>query len=645
MKRVLVFVILNLLILSLFVSAEKIENYNDVQYLEMSLYISSDIDIEYTTGSPVIDFMKSDVSFFPRNDERQVVKNLKTFSTPTASVQQGTQEIKYSWSGDQGNKLSYGYDATIKVDNIVSRVEEKYKFPLTKLDATVLSYTQPSEFIDLNTKIERKAEEIIGTEDDLYIAVFKVAEWTNQNINYNLTTLTAEAVQPSSWVLENREGVCDEMTNLFISFLRSVGVPARFVSGMVYSNLDYDWGPHGWAEVYFPEYGWIPFDVTFGEYGWINPSHIKLKDDLDSGSPTARYSWKASGINVEVGSLDIKTDAGNVGGDEPGAVEIEIIPVKNTAKFGSYVPIEVKLKNIKSSYIVPKIIVTKAPELTEKNVKKIILRPKEEKSLYWIIKIPEADESYIYTTTFEAKSMYGEISSNTIKYGNDFEFYSEQFANAIVSNYEERADKEALDEIAVDCDTDKKLYYAGDEAKISCNLENLASNTLQFDGCFLDDCQQISLAPGEESVLEKVLEVTDSIRMPIIIESEEKMKYHYISLNVIPIPEITISDPDPDEVEYGDDVEISFEVRSNTDVTDLIIKFEFGEKSYDVFKMDEIKTISVHTQGKQLLGDLKFEVRYKDKLDVEYIEQKALRIKVNNVPWYGRFLNWVANIF
>ena len=322
-----------LVLFSTSVFGEQVENYNEFQYVEMELKISSDIGVEYLDSDYVIDFIKSDVSFFPRNDERQTVQNLDIFSTPHASVQQGSQEIVYLWQETNGDSLNYGYNAKIKVNNDLFRVEEKIKFPLLKTDATVLTFTRPTEFIDINTKIERKAEEIIGTDDDLYSVVFKVAEWTNLNINYNLTTLTAEAVQPSSWVLDNRKGVCDEMTNLFISFLRSVGIPARFVSGMVYSNIGYDWGPHGWAEVYFPEYGWVPFDVTFGEYGWLDPSHIKLKDDPDSGSPTARYSWKANGIDLNVGSLDIETKEVKVGGEKPGAVVLEVLPVKGAVGF------------------------------------------------------------------------------------------------------------------------------------------------------------------------------------------------------------------------------------------------------------------------------------------------------------------------
>ena len=63
--------------------------------------------------------------------------------------------------------------------------------------------------------------------------------------------------------------------------LRAVGVPAKFVSGVAYTDsplFTERWGGHGWAEVYFPEIGWVAFDPTFGEFGWIDVGHIKNEE-------------------------------------------------------------------------------------------------------------------------------------------------------------------------------------------------------------------------------------------------------------------------------------------------------------------------------------------------------------------------------
>jgi len=169
-------------------------------------------------------------------------------------------------------------------------VTDKVKFPIKELLDELEIYTRPSATVDSDNKeIIRLASVLAEGEDDLYQVAFKLAEWTKNNVKYDLSTLTASVSQKASWVLRNREGVCDELTNLFIAMARSLGIPAKFVSGIAYTNsplFEEEWGPHGWAEIYFPGYGWIPFDVTYGEFGFIDPGHIKSKEALDADEPS-----------------------------------------------------------------------------------------------------------------------------------------------------------------------------------------------------------------------------------------------------------------------------------------------------------------------------------------------------------------------
>ena len=44
----------------------------------------------------------------------------------------------------------------------------------------------------------------------MYSGVFNIAEFVRSNIKYDLNTITAKAVQKSSWVYFNKKGVCDE---------------------------------------------------------------------------------------------------------------------------------------------------------------------------------------------------------------------------------------------------------------------------------------------------------------------------------------------------------------------------------------------------------------------------------------------------
>ena len=59
-------------------------------------------------------------------------------------------------------------------------------------------------------------------------------------------------------------GAVDEAGSM-IGFARALGIPARYVSGLVHpENTEYRGftQTHAWCELYFPTYGWIAFDPT-----------------------------------------------------------------------------------------------------------------------------------------------------------------------------------------------------------------------------------------------------------------------------------------------------------------------------------------------------------------------------------------------
>lgn len=74
---------------------------------------------------------------------------------------------------------------------------------------------------------------------------------------------------PLEEVLQKRRGVCQDFAHLGIAFLRSIGLPARYVSGYLRTRppegkprlVGAD-ASHAWFSVYCPEAGWVEFDPT-----------------------------------------------------------------------------------------------------------------------------------------------------------------------------------------------------------------------------------------------------------------------------------------------------------------------------------------------------------------------------------------------
>ncbi len=78
-----------------------------------------------------------------------------------------------------------------------------------------------------------------------------------------------------------RRGVCQDLTHIFLACARSLGMPARYVSGYfkrVDGVVDQDAG-HAWAEAMIEGLGWVGFDPANG----ISPSdaHVRVAVGLD----------------------------------------------------------------------------------------------------------------------------------------------------------------------------------------------------------------------------------------------------------------------------------------------------------------------------------------------------------------------------
>jgi transglutaminase-like putative cysteine protease len=82
------------------------------------------------------------------------------------------------------------------------------------------------------------------------------------------TTITTSVEE----VLETKRGVCQDYAHLMLSCLRTLGIPARYVSGYVLNRSRADGtrltgadASHAWVAAHCPALGWVAFDPTNGK--------------------------------------------------------------------------------------------------------------------------------------------------------------------------------------------------------------------------------------------------------------------------------------------------------------------------------------------------------------------------------------------
>ncbi len=97
---------------------------------------------------------------------------------------------------------------------------------------------------------------------------------------------------PLEQVMKNRRGVCQDFAHVQIGCLRSLGIPARYVSGYLETvpppgkaKLVGSDASHAWVQVFIPPIGWMDFDPTNNVIPGERHITVAWGRDFDDVSP------------------------------------------------------------------------------------------------------------------------------------------------------------------------------------------------------------------------------------------------------------------------------------------------------------------------------------------------------------------------
>jgi len=156
-----------------------------------------------------------------------------------------------------------------------------HRLPFT--DSELAEFLTPNDAVQSDDPgVVAKAREIVGDETDAWKAAQKLVRWLYANmrkLDHDPRPMTATEC------LRSMEGDCSEHATLLCALARAVGIPSRFVTGVVY--LDDGYYYHAWNELYVGR--WVACDPTWGEVT-CNAGHLTLA----SGSLTSESFAKTN---------------------------------------------------------------------------------------------------------------------------------------------------------------------------------------------------------------------------------------------------------------------------------------------------------------------------------------------------------------
>jgi len=619
--------------------AEEIElnNYDD---LEFDLEISSSVNIIHLKSDYAIDFISANLSIFPRDSEWQKVISKELISNPQINILEEENNFYYRWESPTETQLDFGYKGLVKTETNFKKVKNKVKFPI-EVEGLEEFISPTLTITSEDVLIIDKAAELAEGEDDLYVLVHKIGLWTKDNVEYSLETLTAEVSQSASWVFENKKGVCDELTALFIAMLRSLKIPARVVIGSSYTNVLNDFGNHAWAEVYFPGQGWIAFDPTYGQLGYVDSTHIKLRDSIDIKESSIQYSWRSRDIDVESNEININVRTIKMGNLFKENLEMEVKLLKNEVKGGSQVPIQVDIKNLNNYYLPLTLFITKAPTKIPNNIKHILLKPNEEKSVFFIIPIPSnLKEGFSYTSTIEFGDNFNNTRNQLVYYANNNPLYTLEEAENKINQLREEEEKVYSSDVNLECTSNKNSYYEYEDILISCTIENKGNTNLKdIEICILNNCTNLDLKIAEKTLFtfNPFLSVGTK-ELAVSAENQDLAKFSFIDLEVVPEPNLKITGLDYSrDVNYKDTYKITFDLNSESEIKDVIIKIN-NEEIFNLENFNGKDQFVIPFEGNFFYRDNNpnIKIEYKNKNNQQYVLEEPLSINVIKIPLIQR---------
>ena len=135
---------------------------------------------------------------------------------------------------------------------------------------TVLArYAEPPQTTD---RVRSLALRVTAGANNDFDRIRALEAWMGDNTTYSLEApLAPRGVDVvDDFLFESQEGWCEQIASSLVVMARVAGVPARLATGFAPGEYDGVGGrfvvrerdAHAWAEVWFPETGWVPFDPT-----------------------------------------------------------------------------------------------------------------------------------------------------------------------------------------------------------------------------------------------------------------------------------------------------------------------------------------------------------------------------------------------
>ena len=200
---------------------------------------------------------------------------------------------------------------------------DKYQYEYSDLPKLLLTYTPMVQYKnaqknflqvpkELKKSLEPLARSIILSQKSDWERAELICTYLKSQYTYNLhSKYSEEEDRIYSFLFKEKEGICQEFASSMVLLCRSIGIPAKYVTGYLVTEKNPDTGnyivrekdAHAFVEVYIAGYGWMTFDPT--------PTRVVEDMKLTETTSWSRNDYiKGISISLFIGVLFIISKGG-----------------------------------------------------------------------------------------------------------------------------------------------------------------------------------------------------------------------------------------------------------------------------------------------------------------------------------------------
>lgn len=221
----------------------------------------------------------------PQSDARQSCERTEISISPFPAVSADHTDyfgnrFRYFSVEQPHRQLSVTAKTRIRTENLTEnnwenspaweQVAGSARNPTEAADIAAVEFLLPSPFAALSAAFGEYAAESFSPGRPVLAAVLDFAQRIRNDFKYEQKSTTI--LTPLSDVFRHRRGVCQDFAHLAIAALRTIGIPARYVSGYIETyppagkpKMRGSDASHAWISVYAGAAGWWDFDPTNGK--------------------------------------------------------------------------------------------------------------------------------------------------------------------------------------------------------------------------------------------------------------------------------------------------------------------------------------------------------------------------------------------